>query len=71
MGILLSILNMALDVNLFQEEVGGQGEAWGELRLFQASIFRVMAVFPPPTFTNPPTSSGLLGLGYKDLSTFD
>ena len=54
MGLALGILSIALNVNLFQEEVGGKGEAWGEVTPLQASILGVVVVCPPPHLHLPP-----------------
>ena len=54
LGLLLRVLSTMLDVDLFQKEVAGQGEAWGEVRPLQASILGVMAVYPPPRLHYPP-----------------
>ena len=54
MGLLLSILSMALDINLFHDEVAGQGEAWGKVRPLQALVLRVAVVCPPARLHYPP-----------------
>ena len=45
---------MASDVDFFQEEAAGQGEAWGEVRLLQASILGVLEVCLLPHLHYPP-----------------
>ena len=54
MGLLLYIPNEVPDVNLFQEELAGRGEAQGEVRPLQASVLGVAVVCPPPHLHCPP-----------------
>ena len=54
MGLPLGIPSVALDGNLFQEEATGEGEAWGEVRLLQASVSGIVLMHPPPHLHHPP-----------------
>ena len=51
---MLGIPSLVPDVNLFQEEVTGEGEAWGEVGPLQASVSRVSVVCPPPCLDHTP-----------------
>ena len=48
MGLLLGIPSTVPDIDLFQEDAAGQGEALGEVRLLQALVLGVSAVCLPP-----------------------
>ena len=62
-GLLLGVLSPVLDINLFYEEVIGEGEAWRQVRPLQASVGGVSVVSPPPRLHHPPYSSGPPWLG--------
>ena len=47
-GLLLGVPSMAVDLNLFKEEISWKGEAGGKVRPLKAMVIWVVVMRPPP-----------------------
>ena len=52
--LLLSVPSTAVDLDLFEKEIGWKGEAGGDVRPLKATVLWVTVMYPPPRLHHSP-----------------